>query len=114
MKLSYRLISLYEELCANYSADGVAVDVNDKKCFPWESQAVAWDTCGILEKHFFNPDTGKYSKEYGPIIKLFRESLTGLRNMLDDHDDPYIQVHANWWGVILTTLADERKSKLIT
>lgn len=109
MKISHRLTLLYEELCANYSADAIAVDAANKKCFAWEPQAVAWDTCGMLEKHFFNPETGKYSKEYAPIIQLFRESLSGIRNTLDTHPDPYIQVHANWWGAILTALADERK-----
>lgn len=112
MKISNQLIELYTELCANYSPDAVAVDQYDNKCFPWEPCAVAWDTHGLLEKHFYNIETNKYNKSYDPIQKILAESLGGIKDQLDDHPDPHMQVHARWWGAILAALADERKQKL--
>lgn len=109
MKTSNQLIELYEEMCEHYSPDATAVDENDDKCFAWEPQAVAWDTCGILEKHFYNPETNKYSKALDPVRTKLRESLAGIDDSLDKHPDPYMQVHAQWWGAIWGALAEERK-----
>lgn len=109
MKLSSQLIELYEDMCKNYSPDAVAIDSAGNKCFAWEPQAVAWDTCGILEKHFYNPETNRYSKSMDPVMVILAQSLSGLKGSLDKHDDPTMQVHARWWGAIWTALADERK-----
>jgi len=98
-------------MCEHYSPDAVAVDQNDKKCFSWEPQAVAWDSCGILEKHYYNPETGRYSKGYDDIRKYLREGLAGIKDGLDKHADPYIHIHAQWWGAIIGALADEAKRK---
>ncbi len=111
MKTSNQLIQLYTELCEAYSPDAVATDENGKNCFGWESQATAWDSCGILEKHFYNPENGKYYKGYDEVRMKLRESLAGINDCLDKHSDPYLQVHAQWWGAIWGALAEERKSK---
>lgn len=109
MKLSSQLTQLYIEMCEAYSPDAVACDDAGKKCFSWEAQATAWDTCGIVEKHFFNPETGKYGKGYADVRQKLRESLAGLNDALDKHTDAYLQVHAQWWGAIWGALAEERK-----
>lgn len=109
MKLSNRLSELYEELCSNYSPTFTAADADGKKCFAWEPQAVAWDTCGILEKNFYNPETGKYGKGFDEVRLKLRESLAGINDCLDKHADPYMQIHAQWWGAIWGALAEERK-----
>lgn len=109
MKLSSQLIQLYEEMCNSYSYDMVACDDTGEKCFSWEPQAVAWDTCGIVEKHFYNPETGKYGRGYTDVRQKLRESLAGLNDALDKHADEYLQVHAQWWGAIWGALAEERK-----
>jgi len=111
MKTSSQLIELYEQLCEHYSPDAVAVDQFDKKCFPWEPQAVAWDTCGIVEKCFYNPETNRYGKGIDEVRKKLGQSLAGIDDSLDKHIDPYLQVHAQWWGAIWGALGEERKSK---
>lgn len=103
MKCSGVLKKLYTELCSGshastdcnaHSARGNIVDA-------WDPSAIAWSTIGILERDYYKPDTGKYDKNYYPLITLLQGTAT------DHYSDHDLADHARWWGAIWTALADE-------
>lgn len=110
MRLSVALIQAWEQLEQNFTSTATAVDCFGKPCFAWEQAAVAWDGVGILEKIYFNPETGKYSKPYTDIINILRE-CRGAQARLDLDTDYESEVHALWWGAILTAQVDEKAKK---
>jgi hypothetical protein len=107
VKLSTSLLEAWALLEKDFTTTAPAVDCFMKYCEPWSKHAVAWDTCGILERLYYNPQTGKYGKGYEEIVKILRE-CQGAHNDLKFELDPEGEVHALWWGAILTAQIDEK------
>ena len=110
MKLSSTLLEIWNELEQNFTSTATAVDCFGKRCWAWDQAAVAWDSVGILEKHFFSPDTGKYSKHYNEVVKILQECMRA-QNALGPDLEYDADVHAMWWGAILTARVDEQTNK---
>jgi len=107
MKLSSELLRLWGILEPNFTSAAPAVDCFGVACRPWEQAAIAWDSVGILEKEYYDPVNGKYGKPYDEIRKLMRE-CAGVQNRICTDEEYEAEVHALWWGCILTAIADEK------
>jgi hypothetical protein len=107
MRLSTALLQAWEHLEKNPTTTAPAVDCFGKYCEPWSPFAVAWDTVGILEKLYYNTDTGKYNKGYDELVDILRECQQ-YQSTIKDLPDQYSEMHALWWGSILTAQIDEK------
>jgi hypothetical protein len=101
VKYSNTLKRLYSDVCKDYVSEYNAVDSTNKPVDAWHPDAVAWSTIGLLEREYYTPDTGKYDKQYFPIVEL----LQGTQ--CHNYPDAELAEHGRWWGAILTALADE-------
>ena len=111
MRLSAALLNAWQIIESNYSSTAPAVDCFGIACRPWEQAAIAWDTVGVLEKLYYDPVTNKYSKDYDQVIAILRQCM-GAQNQVPGELDEESDVHAIWWGAILTAQADEKQNRL--
>lgn len=113
MKLSSALLHAWNLLEANFTDDALAIDCYGIGCRPWEQAAVAWDSVGILEHLYYDYENNRYKRPYESIMHSLRESQAEIGKLNLDVEY-WEEIHAIWWGAILSARMDERNAAKLT